>query len=252
MNVSSPFISIVTVVRDDRVGFLRTRDSVYPQLGAGVEWIVVDGGSSDGTSEVIRSIPPHKIAAWVSEPDQGIADAFNKGINLANGQYILFLNAGDTLADPTVLERVARDLGEQMPDVWVGRIRTVVRGKAVIIGGPVGRCRQLLRNYLPHQAMFIRAELFPMVGVYDTSFRLGMDYEWSLRMFKKDDLSLTFHPTIVARMEPGGVGSVHFVETFLAYHRARVLHGRFPAGISLSLSWFYILRRSIWSYVRHT
>src|SRR5438105_4472064 len=98
----SPLVSIVTVVRDDAHGIARTIESVMGQTYCPIEHIVVDGASTDGTVEIVRRFPG-RISTWISEPDHGIAHALNKGVGLATGDLMLFLNSGDYFAGERAL-----------------------------------------------------------------------------------------------------------------------------------------------------
>src|SRR3954454_18317001 len=95
-------LSVITVVLNDAAGFERTARSVIAQRGVRLEWVVVDGGSTDGTITIIKSVEG-RITRWISEPDRGVYDAMNKGIAAASGDYLLFMNAGDCFADETSL-----------------------------------------------------------------------------------------------------------------------------------------------------
>ena len=99
-------VSIITVVLNDKVGFEHTAKSIVEQTAFElVEWIVIDAASTDGTVDVIKQYSS-QITYWVSEPDKGIYDGMNKGINNANGEYLLFLNAGDTLYSRNTIENI--------------------------------------------------------------------------------------------------------------------------------------------------
>ena len=98
-----PKISIITVNKDNAVGLKKTIDSIVNQIYTDYEWIVIDAASKDGSVELIKQYQEH-ISYWVSEPDGGIYAGMNKGIAHANGEYLIFLNSGDTFADAKVLQ----------------------------------------------------------------------------------------------------------------------------------------------------
>lgn len=216
-----PLLSIITILYNARHEFDLTASSLPDPLPAGVEWIVVDGGSSDGSVERVQE-NAYRLKNYISEPDNGIADAFNKGIGMARGRYLLFLNAGDRLL-PECLNFVLPQLAATAAPLWVGRIRMDGRNH----GRPVKFYRQLMRNHLPHQAMLIRSSLFDEYGMYDASFRLGMDYEWSLRLRPLWD-QVIFTSEVLSEMEPGGVSVSNYRKTFASYHRGRLKHGFNP------------------------
>jgi glycosyltransferase involved in cell wall biosynthesis len=223
-------LSIVTIVLNHAEGVRRTAMSVKRNRPDWVEWVVIDGQSEDGTVEVLKGFED-QIDRIVSEPDNGIADAFNKGVWNALGECVLFLNAGDELHSGfyEFLGSKYFERAEPMPAVLVGRVKLGDR----LVGQPVGFAAQKLRNRLPHQAMVIRRDLFDSLGLFREDFSLGMDYEWSLRL--KDIWSeIRFTDRVFAIMEPGGVSMSDFKGTYRAYHQARMKHGmaRVPSAVS--------------------
>lgn len=209
-------LSIITIVKDHKTGFLRTARSIVREKPDWCEWIVIDGASTDGTAEAAVELFGADMDVFVSERDGGIAEAFNKGIALSHGKYLLFLNAGDILADPSMgnLDRMLA-LDDGAP-VIVGRIRFGNR----IVGRRVSFRQQMMRNHLPHQGMLIQRELFKSRGLHDTDFKLAMDYEWSLRLADVWD-SIAFSNEIVSDMEEGGVGISNYRRTFFEFAKAK-------------------------------
>lgn len=223
-------LSIVTVVMNHAEGIRRTAESVKRNRPGWVEWTVIDGQSTDDTVEVLKSLAD-QVDCMISEPDNGIADAFNKGVRIAGGDCVLFLNAGDELHSEfyEFLGSKYVERAEPLPPVLVGRVKLGDR----LVGKPVGFAAQKLRNRLPHQAMVIRRDLFDSLGLFREDFSLGMDYEWSLRL--KDIWSeIHFIDRVFAFMEPGGVSMSDFKGTYRAYHQARMKHGmaRIPSAVS--------------------
>lgn len=168
-------LSIITVNLNNRDGLKKTIDSVVAQTFRDFEWIVIDGGSTDGSRELIEQYA-ECFAYWVSEPDKGIYNAMNKGIRVAKGEYLQFLNSGDWLVDEEVLEKVF-DSG---PD------EQIVYGDCLESDGSLHVFPSSLdalyfhRDMLNHQASFIRASLFSDSG-YDESYRYASDWEFYLR-----------------------------------------------------------------------
>jgi glycosyltransferase involved in cell wall biosynthesis len=235
--LDTPLLSLVTIVWNARESFVATAQSVLNDAPPGSEWVVVDGGSTDGTVDEIKAVSDH-VARWISEKDRGIADAFNKGVGLARGRYVLFLNAGDCLMPGVRAELDA--LLRSTPDapVIVGRIEMSGRRH----GRAVPFWRQYMRNHLPHQAMLIRRDLFDSLGGYDEKRRLGMDFEWSLRL-RPMWSEIVFSPLVIARMEPGGVSISNANKTFAAYHDARVAHFGMPLLSRATLLYYSIKKR---------
>lgn len=178
--VRSPAFSIITICFNEAAGIRHTCKSIVGQTHADREWIVIDGGSTDGTVDILGEFREH-IDCLVSEPDQGIYDAMNKGIAKANGQYLVFMNGGDRFASPDALAWVAaappKDLiyGDLIFDRPDGEVATY----------PDQLCSgSLLTHMVPHQATFYRRSLFERFGQYDTRFRIAADYDLYVRLLE--------------------------------------------------------------------
>ena len=179
----NPLISIITVVYNGAEHLEETIQSVLEQTYPHVEYIVVDGGSTDGSVEIIRSYDA-AIDWWVSEPDKGIYQAMNKGLARASGDLINFLNADDYLL-PESLKHVATACQEEQADVYYGNQLFLweVNGERLH-----KRCipnLQLMEKKMGlfHQACFVRRAVFEELGAFDESFSIAGDYEFMLRAF---------------------------------------------------------------------
>ena len=198
-----PIISIITVCLDAIDSLKITAQSISAQNYSKFEWIVIDGGSIDGTVEYLESldITTHLI----SEKDSGIYDAMNKGIKLAKGRYCLFLNAGDRLFDNSVLRSIAPYL---KADLVVGQLSVVnhPRKEDFI------QCldfRSLAKHAifftsLLHPSTFIKRRLFDKFGGYDETFMIAGDHDFFARVLRKN-VSVEFAPITVAVFPMGGV-----------------------------------------------
>lgn len=208
---SSPLVSIITVVRNDAGRLLRTISGVSQHKGTRTEYVVVDGSSSDDTLQLIQS-RPDVIDRFISEPDQGIYDAMNKGIALSQGKYLLFLNAGDELLVDV------EALVASMPDSPV-----LVYGRANMIG-PDGTLRYVkgkklkgIHRFLKgmplcHQAILYRRDCMPN---YDLRFKVMSDRVLTYQIVKKHGLSQTrFVNSLFINYFEGGFSS-SFSEEFL-------------------------------------
>lgn len=219
--------TIVTIARNPGAAALaRTTDSIAGQHQP-LHWLVIDGASSDGTVERLRALPrPPDVL--VSEPDGGIADAFNKGLARATGEAVLFLNAGDALAGPEALGSLVQawDRGRHRWITAGAEVRredgTVLFQRAPPAGGApalVGRdCR------IWHAATLCETALLRQVGGFDTSFRSSMDYELWLRLIAAGHQPQTCD-AIVACFYQGGASS-DLRRRHAENRRARALHGR--------------------------
>jgi putative colanic acid biosynthesis glycosyltransferase len=209
--VSHLWVSIVTVVLNNRAGLMSTEKSIRCQTSQGYEWIVVDGGSTDGSLGVAKNSGIEDVK-WISEADSGIYDAMNKGVEMASGKYVLFLNAGDSLSNPRVLENIARR-GEHMHkekqdiSVIMGGVTLVFPQGRTVYKAP--RRVQYMWHSLPtsHQSM-----LFPLAFLkqyrYDTSYRICGDYYIAALAYKLGQKFVTVDFSI-ADFEVGGLSYQH-------------------------------------------
>lgn len=169
-------ISVITVNRDDASGLAETAASVAAQRRPADEWLVIDGGSTDGSIEVIRRFE-RWIDGWTSAPDGGVYDAMNQGLRRTRGRYVIFMNAGDRFADAEALARVAGVL-EASPEIdllFGGTILDLPGGEGIYRPPhpPVARLRYGMPAY--HQATVVRRTLHLMVP-YDLDLRVSADY----------------------------------------------------------------------------
>lgn len=186
--MNSPVFSIITVTYNASRWLERTLLSVLSQSYAGIEYIIIDGGSTDGTVDLIRQYADG-IAYWCSEPDRGLYDAMNKGMAHATGDYLWFMNAGDTIYTSDTLQRVAEALKKRvsLPDVIYGETAIVDAA-----GRPLGMRRLRAPERLTwrsfrmgmlvcHQAFLAKRTLAP---AYDLHYRLSADYDWCIRCLR--------------------------------------------------------------------
>jgi glycosyltransferase len=199
-------LSIITAVYN-RVGTIQAAlDSLHAQTHADIEHVVIDGGSTDGTLDILRAARP---AHLVSEPDRGIYDALNKGLALATGEVIGLLHSDDTLADAEVLADVAASFKRTGADAVYGDLDYVAHdGSGRIVrhwrAGPYSRAR-LKRGWMPpHPALFVRRQVIERHGGYDTRLRIAADYDAILRWFGTGLISAVWLPRVLVKMRVGG------------------------------------------------
>jgi len=169
-----PLVSIITVVRNDAAGLARTMDSVAAQDYGQIEYVVIDGGSTDGTLQVLKERRA-EVSRWISEPDGGIYDAMNKGARLALGEYVCFMNAGDCFASPNTVTRVF-DPRPKSEFVWGDCLVENASGEEY---DPASVVIPRLHRQMTvcHQSMFTKRS--SLLGrPYDTSFRIAADYDF--------------------------------------------------------------------------
>ena len=181
-------LSIITINRNNAKGLEKTMQSVLSQVGADFEYVVVDGASTDGSVEIIKRFKEQfgNRLRWVSEPDKGIYDAMNKGIGMAAGDYLQFLNSGDCLVSDYVTERMYVALEKSgHPSILYGNmLKDMPSGKVLRDKCFAGRQITFLDFYngtLNHSPAYIRKSLFETYGLYDESLRIVSDWKWFLQ-----------------------------------------------------------------------
>lgn len=180
-----PLFSIITVTWNAAAVIAPTLESVQRQTNTDYEMLIIDGASTDDTLNIVRGASISSLRVF-SEPDQGLYDAMNKGINRARGRYIIFLNAGDAFASDTVLARLAQ-LTSGNPGVIYGQTQLVDQSREVVGERHLTAPKRLtvdsfLRGMVVcHQAFVVRRDLAPE---YDLQYRLSADYDWCIRVLK--------------------------------------------------------------------
>ena len=198
-------LSIITINFNNYDGLQKTIESVVSQTMRDFEWIVIDGGSTDGSKELIEQNEQHLIY-WCSEQDKGVYDAMNKGILRAKGEYCLFLNSGDYLLNENVLMNVFSVTHQK--DILIGWIERIIKGKRILDKGfdtDEITIRHLLRNSLPHQATFIKRELFNKYGLYDDSLKIVSDWKFFMQCIILHNVSIENLCLPVTFYEGGGL-----------------------------------------------
>ncbi|MBN2485915.1 MAG: glycosyltransferase [Bacteroidales bacterium] len=178
-------LSVITINYNNLYGLKKTIESVLSQVLQPFEYILVDGGSTDGSKEYIELIGaenPGLSIKWVSEPDNGIYHAMNKGLKMANGDYVQFLNSGDYLTGTHTLENFLA-AGDGQHSVYYGNMVKLFAGRKVRDKGFAGRKPSMFDFYkgtLNHAPTIIKKDLFEKYGVYDEKLRLVADWKWFL------------------------------------------------------------------------
>lgn len=242
-------ISIIVAVRNARSTVERCLASVQ-ELG-GVELLVADGASIDGTVDVLQEHAP-RLGWWISEPDGGVADAWNKALKHARGEWVLFLGADDWLVEPSRWSGVVAGLNAVPPEVQVayGAVRLVSpQGNFIAhVGEPWESAgREFVRRMsLPHQGVFHRRELFDRVGEFDPSYRIASDYELLLRELPRCPAWFLGEDAVVANMTVGGLSlhGAHMLQHVQEMRRAQERHGVFRSDWSYWSRWSRAALRS--------
>lgn len=182
-------ISVITATFNSASHVGQALASVQSQTGANVEHVLVDGASNDGTLQLLEAAkrPSDRL---VSEPDNGIYDALNKGIRQSTGDIVGFLHSDDTFANTTTLQQVAqRFVADDQPELVFGALRYINRqtGRTVRTWKPRLPTRfDLGLGWMPpHPTVFVHRNVYERFGLFDTDFRISGDYDWLLRVFSK-------------------------------------------------------------------
>jgi glycosyltransferase involved in cell wall biosynthesis len=198
-------LSIITINFNHLEGLKRTYDSVIGQSFRDFEWIVIDGGSTDGSREFIEEHQA-SFAYWCSEPDKGVYNAMNKGIGHARGEYLNFMNSGDTYFDGESLSKVFSR--ERNADVVYG---AMLLSDGTLDHGKMMKSKihwfDLYNDTIPHQASFICRKLFDEIGLYDESYRISADWYFFAKAFVLHGATFDFVPAVLARFEGGGIST---------------------------------------------
>lgn len=199
---NSPMFSVITVCRNNYNGLVRTHESILSQNYSKYEWIVIDGASTDGSKEYLEGLPKESCS-WISEPDNGLYDAMNKGIDCANGHYLLFLNSGDVLAAQDVLQMVASTItANKYPGFIYGDAYEEIQNQVYVLKRAYTHRMLWYGMFTHHQAMFFFMSS-PKIK-YSTDMRYASDYGYVAQNLKS--VSSVCRITIpVCKFEAGGL-----------------------------------------------
>ncbi len=206
---AGPLVSVITVCRNAAATLEACLSSVAGQTYAPVEHVLIDGASTDSTAAILDR-HASRLAVVVSEPDEGIYDAMNKGVARARGEFVIFINADDHFASPDSLRDAMAEIARQPDgDVYYGALE--VRG----IGAPFrhappppeNAAEEMVLGCLPHQATLARRSVFERTGPFDLRWRRHADYDWWLKVLSDPTIRLRQIQTTVASFALGGASS---------------------------------------------
>ena len=235
-----PLLTIIIAVFNGDKTIQQCIDSVALQSYPHKQLIIIDGGSTDDTVQLLQE-NNDVINYWVSEPDTGIYNAWNKGLIKANGEWVCFLGADDYLWNEHVLEEITSQLVNIPEDINIvyGQIMILTNNEVALysIGESWDKIKTRFKQLMciPHQAVMHRKVLFEKNGLFDESFRIAGDYEWLLRELKTNN-ALFMPDLIITGMRQGGVSSdpSNTLTTMREIRRAQKMHGQsFPGWLWL-------------------
>ena len=204
---ANPTVSIITATLNSARTLEETIQSVLSQTYPRIEHVIIDGGSTDGTLDIVERYRS-SLTRVVSEPDNGIYDAFNKGIAASTGDILYFLNSDDSLADSGVIEHFVRRFRE-WPEVWAiyGNVRVREGAREIILGRSLA-AEDFRRGEYPQQpAMFVRRVVFEKLGPFDTRYRIAGDIDLIARLYLEPGERIRYENRVVSNFRRGGISS---------------------------------------------
>ena len=207
-------VSIITATFNSEDTIEDAVKSVHSQTYKNIEHIIIDGSSTDRTIQIIKKYKD-KIAKIVSEPDKGIYDALNKGINNASGEIICFLHADDIYAGDTIIEKAVMLFSEKQSDSIYGDLQYVAKENTskIIRYWKSGNFTysKLKKGWMPpHPTFFVKKKIYDKFGLFDTDFKIAADYDIILRFLGKHRISTAYFPEVMIKMRIGGESNKSF------------------------------------------
>jgi glycosyltransferase involved in cell wall biosynthesis len=220
-------LSIITINYNNLGGLQTTLNSVAAQSWQEFEHIIIDGGSTDGSMAYIET-QAHRFAYWVSEPDKGVYHAMNKGISKASGEYLIFLNSGDHFYDNRVLEKNNHLILDY--DLIYFNMHMVGQNKIYIKDYPDSLSfAYFLKDNLPHQATFIKKNIFERVGLFKEDFKIVSDWKFFLDSICKHSASYYHIDKTLTTFYLNGVSSLIENKKVIDDEKQEVLRGDYSA-----------------------
>lgn len=250
---SSPLITVVVAVYNGEATLKQCLDSVTQQTYKNIELIVIDGGSTDGTVDLLKA-NQEKIAYWISEPDRGIYNAWNKALPQARGDWICFLGADDFFWNEHVLAQMSGQLEKLPPGIRVAYGQVMLLSAAGEEIYPIGeswmKIKKRFRSVMsvPHPGLMHRRDLFEQWGAFDETYRIAGDYEMLLRELTTAD-AMFIPDLITTGMRQGGVSSnpANNLMAMQEQRRAQRKHGqRLPGWIWVMATARVYIRVLLW------
>ena len=253
-------LTIITINRNNAAGLEKTMRSVVSQTCKDFEYVVIDGASTDQSVDVIRGLEVSfgSRLKWISEPDNGIYSAMNKGIGLASGDYLQFLNSGDCLTSEDVTERMMRALDENTfpPILYGNMLKDMPAGKVMRDRCFAGKDITFLGFYtgtLNHSPAYIKKDLFKKFGVYDESLKIVSDWKWYLQVIILGGVKPVYTDIDVTLFDMNGISETN--KSLDKAERRKVLKELIPFTIladydnwSFPISQMRRLKRHPWAY----
>ena len=216
-------VTVVTPVFNGAKTIRSCIESVKSQDHSDLEHIVVDGGSTDGTLDIVREYD----ISYTSEPDAGIYDAFSKGVNRATGDIVHILNSDDMYAGTNSVLQVTEHMAAHGLELCHGYAEQFnERGTVRRIGKDIGKQELFAKMRVAHPATFVAKSVYLKFGAYSIGFRIAADHEFLLRVW--DKVKIGFLPEVLVRMRIGGISTSQFVASYRESMAAAIINGQAP------------------------
>ncbi len=204
-------ISIITAIYNARATIETAIKSVINQTYPHIEYIIVDGGSTDGTLDIIEKYRPF-IHQFVSEPDKGIYDALNKGVKMATGDIVGFLHADDLFDHDDIIDSIAHSFATKNASAIYGDLEYVNNqfpDKVIRYWKSKEFTPSLLKlGWMPpHPTLFVRKSIYDAIGIFNDNYKISADYDFVLRLFSKKEYHFSYLPMVITRMRVGGASN---------------------------------------------
>jgi glycosyltransferase involved in cell wall biosynthesis len=240
--MDNPQVSIITVVRNGEKTLEQTMLSVFHQTYSNIEYIIIDGASTDGTVDIIKKYDkrimngdfPNVSFKWISEPDKGIYDAMNKGIDMATGEYIFFLGANDEIYKPNSIAEIISKSNEAY--IIISKI---LYSNSIIVTSKYS-FKTILHNTIHHQSALYNKRLFDNFR-YDIRFDLISDYELNLTIYLKK-MKYCFVDIVLSQCSDNGVSRRYINQ---AFKETNIIRRKLMGNISYVFQMGYILKHTI-------
>ncbi len=204
-------LSLITVTFNSAKTINDTIGSVRSQANPNIEYIIIDGGSNDGTLDIIKT-NSDLITTWISEPDNGIYEALNKGLDIATGEIVGFLHADDIFANTNILNEIISAFENSDADFLYGDLVYITSRHPFNVirywqSGPFLKS-SLYRGWMPpHPTVYFKRNLLHRTGLFNTQFKIAADYDWLLRCLTIPELKVYYLPKVMVKMRVGGASN---------------------------------------------
>lgn len=246
-------LSIITINYNNKAGLEKTINSVLNQTWQDFEFVVIDGASTDGSTTIADEYR-QKLSYYLSEPDSGVYNAMNKGIKKANGDYLLFLNSGDILAEDTTLEKIQKHLDGQFGIYYGDALYLEPNGEIKRTYPEKLSFSFFLEHNLSHQSSFIKRGLFDEIFLYNENYRIVSDWEFFIYAICKMNINYQHLDQVICKYDVSGISSLLANHKTMHEEREKTIFKYFPLFIddyreitlikSKRLQQFFIIKKN--------